>query len=95
MVSDDSLLPPLSPFTNPCPPTSEAGSASFGCSKHRGCTARPPGPRDVIVVSDSETELRELPKRRQPRTPLSCGVTSPSPRDGEAPRELRADKAPA
>lgn len=66
MVSHDSLLPPLPLFTNPYPPKLEAGSARLGCRKHRGSTALPPGPRDVIVISYSETEMKKLPKQWQP-----------------------------
>lgn len=58
MVSYDSLLPPLSLFANPYNLNLEAGSERLGCRKPRGSTALPPGPRDVIVISYSETEPR-------------------------------------
>lgn len=55
----DSLLPPLSsPIHIPPPPNLEAGSARLGWRKPRVSTELPPWPRDVIVISYSETELR-------------------------------------
>lgn len=79
-VSYDSLLPPLSLFTNPYPLNLEAGSERLGCRKPRGSTALPPGPRDVIGISYSETEPRRAAEEVAALFLLPCFVGSNSSR---------------